>query len=414
MRDKILFLTPRYPFPLIGGDRVKAFHLLRLLSERFDVTCVSFVEDGPLSQERLDAIRKFGVKVHAIPLSRTKAISRVGLTALSAKPLEIQYYSDARYFRTVRALHRQSHFDIAISFFMRTAEYALALPNIRRILVAEDARILTQQRAMSSSRFKPANIMYALERRKLFRYEPRIAGEFNITTYVSEEERDFMVRLNPRINAEIITNGVDLHEFPFADNQAGRHGLILCGKMDVLHNIRMAMRVGTEIFPALKKKFPGLQFYIVGKNPVPELRDLARRTNGIVITGEVPRVQEYIQSAAVFIHPLDSGSGIQNKLLEAMALGTAAVTTPLGVSGIRAHDGVHLRITETSSESIAACAELLSSPEQRGQLAANARLLIERDHTWENVGMRLFDIIKRIYETPLLRQTIVAPMEVAY
>ena len=411
MQRRILFLTPRYPFPLIGGDRVKAYHLLRILAERYNVTCVSFSEEGKPSPARLDAIRDLGVDIHVIPLSKLKAIARVGLTAFSNKPFEVQYYSDARFRRIVESLHAQSPFDLAISFFMRTAEYALALPRVSRILIAEDARHLTQQRATASFHASSGYIMRTIERHKLMGYEPRIVDAFNVVTYVSGEERTYMERLNPRLRAAVVTNGVDLDEFHYSADQTPRQGIVLCGKMDVMHNVRMAMRAGKDIFPALRKTDPTLEFHIVGKNPSPDILKLARRTPGIVVTGEVSRVQPHIQSAAVFLHPQDTGSGIQNKLLEAMALGTAIVTTPLGVSGIRARDGAHLRITETTGECIAACKQLLASPGERGRLAANARRLVEQEYTWETVAEQLCDVVEQVMRSPHGSRTLIPSME---
>jgi glycosyltransferase involved in cell wall biosynthesis len=411
MRRRILFLTPRFPYPLIGGDRVKAYHLLRLLAARHEVTCVTFNEEGDLTAEHRRAIADLGVELHVIPISRAKAVARVALTALSRKPLEMQYYADSKFQRTVQSLAQRKKLDVVIAFFMRTAEYALAIPGIPKILVAEDARLLTQRRSTGEFRFSPGYFMRVVERYKLKHYEPRIVGRFDRVTYVTEAEREYIMRYNPFLQASIVTNGVDLQDYPYASDQRHREGLVLCGKMDVHHNIRMALRVGKEIFPQLKKLYPALTFRIVGKNPVREIRLLAQRTEGIIITGEVARVQGHIQSGAVFIHPFEAGSGIQNKLLEAMALGTVAVTTPLGVSGIRAVDAVHCRIGETNDELISACARLLAAPPERARLAANARRLIETEHSWNTVREQLFGVLEHVLHESRQTQIIATPTE---
>jgi glycosyltransferase involved in cell wall biosynthesis len=317
---------------------------------------------------------------------------------LSAKPMEVQYYTDARFRRTVRTLNRRRPFDMAISFFMRTAEYPRELPGIPRILIAEDARILLQQRATSSFRLTPGYFMRAFEHKKLLRYEPRIINEFDVVTYVSEAERKYMQELNPAVRTEVVTNGVDISEFQFSSDQSRRKGIIFCGKMDVMHNVDMAVRIGKEIFPRLKKEFPDLEYLIVGKNPAHAVRALAQK--GIHVLGEVPRVQEYIQSAAVFVHPQEVGTGIQNKVLETMALGTPVVTTPLGISGINARDNVHARITTTTEECIAACAQLLRSEIERARIAQNARVLIEQEHTWEAVAGQMFAAMESVIGAP--------------
>ncbi|HET7152962.1 MAG TPA: glycosyltransferase [Candidatus Kapabacteria bacterium] len=390
-------MVPRYPFPLIGGDRVKSYHLLKILAQRHNVTCVSFVEDHPLKPEYIQAVEELGVKVYPISLHKVKAAMRVALTSLSAKPLEVQYYMDARFRRMVRMLHRLRPFDLAISFFMRTAEYARELPGTPRILIAEDARILLQQRAISSFRLSPGYFMRSLEHKKLLHYEPRIINEFDAVTYVSEAERAFMQKLNPEVRTAVITNGVDTDEFAFSADQSHRKGIIFCGKMDVMHNVDMAVRIGKEIFPRLKKEFPDLEYTIAGKNPVRAVRALAR--NDIHVLGEVPHVQESIRSAALFVHPQKVGTGIQNKILETMALGTPVVTTPLGISGINAQDGVHARITRTE-DFVAVCAQLLRSEIDRARMAQNARALIEREHTWEAVASQMDAVMERVVGAP--------------
>jgi len=296
---------------------------------------------------------------------------------------------------------------------MRTAQYATELSNVPKILVAEDARLLMQRRATSSFHFSPAYFMSMLEREKLQSYEPRIISEFDAVTYVSDAERTYMMQFNPHVRAAVVTNGVDVDAFPFSSDHSRRKGIIFCGKMDVMHNVRMALRIGRDIYPALKKIYPGLLFTIAGKNPPRSVRALGVKDNDICVLGEVPRVQEYIQSAAVFVHPQEVGSGIQNKVLESMALGTPVVSTPVGISGIAARNGVHALITETNEECIAACAQLLSSEYERSRIAGNARALIEQNHTWGRVADQMQEVIDGVFQRRSAPMPITHDLEVA-
>lgn len=411
MRPNVLFLTPRLPYPLVGGDRVKAYHLLRLLAEKYDVTCVSFMEGMPARREWIDAITNLGVDLHTITLSPAAAIARVARTILSEKPLEVQYYSHPKFSDTVVELAKKRTFDLVIAFFVRTAEYALLVPNVPRILVAEDARIILQERATAHPSLRPGYFMRSIERRKLLRYEPRILDAFDLTTYVSAVDRARMTQLNPGARTAIVTNGVDLDAFPFTADQAQRHGIVFAGKMDVMHNVRMAERIGKEIFPLLRAKYPGLTCTIVGQNPAPSIRRMAG--DGIVVTGEVPHVRENVSNAAVFMHPQIIGAGIQNKVLEAMALGTPVVTTPVGISGIAAQHGVHAMIGTTSQELAAAAETLLRDAALRETIARNARRLIEEQHTWSVVGRQLDDAIARVLGSRHDAPTMSKPAEAA-
>ena len=391
MRPNALFLTPRLPFPLVGGDRVKAFHLLKILSTKYNVTCVSFVEEAPVRHEWIQKISALGVDLHVIPLKPFAAKLRVARSIFSDKPLEVEYYSHHRFQEKVNELVGNKKFDIVFAFFMRTAEYARTLTGMPRVLIAEDARLLTHLRATTALNLSPGYFMSLIEREKLSRYEPSIVNDFDLTTFVSPIDRDLLLQFNPTARTAIITNGVDLDEFAFNPDQSKRSGIVFAGKMDVRHNVPMALRIGRELWPQLRKQFPTLQCRIVGKNPSASVRRL--RSLGVTVTGEVPHVRDYISSSAVFLHPQIIGAGIQNKVLEAMALGTPVVTTPVGIAGIRGKHGVHVMIGNSNAELVDLTARLLASPALRSELAQNARELVEADHTWELVATQLFSAI---------------------
>jgi glycosyltransferase involved in cell wall biosynthesis len=401
---RILFLTPRYPFPLIGGDRVKAYYLLRGLAASHEVVCASMIEGADASVEQREALTGMGVRVETVLLSQFKAVARVALTVLSNKPLEIQYYTSRNFAALVDRLVVETKPDVIISFFMRTAEYALPY-RIPRVLVAEDARLLLQERATAGGFTGPGWVMRMAEKMKLRKYEPQIIGNFDRVTYVAELDRKKMQGMNPAARTAIVTNGVDLEAFPFNPDQSSRSGLVLAGKLDVLQSRVLAESLAREVMPLVRRQVPDAVCTIVGKNPPPAITRLA--CEYVRVIGEVPHMSPYLTSAAVFAHPLRVGAGIQNKVLEAMASGAPVVTTSEGISGIRAIDGEHAFVTRSTEEFANRSVALLRDASLRFRMATAAHALIERDHTWPAVLAQLQEVLDDVVPQSASRSRVI-------
>jgi glycosyltransferase involved in cell wall biosynthesis len=395
-RLKILFLSPRFPFPLIGGDHVKCYHLLKHLSSLHDVTFVTFNHGALPTSEQIQSMNDIGVRLVALPLSPLKAALGCIRTFFSDMPLEIAFYYSSTFAKVVDNLCAETQFDLGISFFMRSAEY-IRTKNFPKILVAEDCRTMYQQRSFEVSSSLKQKIVRWWEVRKLRKYEPSIVNDFTLTTLVTREDIEAMQRQNPLAEYRLLTNGVDLSQFTPNLSHEGRQSVLFAGKLNVWANEMMVHTIIKEIAPRVHAILPNVVFEIVGASPQKSLFVLAENyplAGRIKIIGTVPRLQEYYHHAGLFIHPHSGASGIQNKVLEAMACGCPVVTTPTGGQGIPVEIGHDILVGRSADELAENVIELLKNQSLRESIARNARRTIEAYHSWESIFESLDDIIK--------------------
>jgi glycosyltransferase involved in cell wall biosynthesis len=280
---------------------------------------------------------------------------------------------------------------------MRTAEYIKDLP-IKKVLMAEDCRTLYQKRSYETTKNIKQKIVRWWEYKKLKKYEPEIVEHFDFTTLVTEEDISSMKKLNPNANYRLLTNGTDLNKFKTKDNTE-KKGILFAGKLDIWANVLMLEDIVNNIFPKIKIEIPDALLNIVGANPTKAVLRLERED--VNIYPNVPDMVPYLQQAQLFLHPHVGGSGIQNKLLEAMACGCPVVTTPTGIQGIPATNGENILIGTSKEELIEQTIRLLKDSELADKLSKNGRDLIEKTRSWEKVFEDLDFLIDKLLNSDL-------------
>ncbi len=393
-RKNILFLTPRLPYPIIGGDKLKAYYTIKHLASKHKVTLVSFFQgEQSKREEYAAAIESLGVEVFVLPLNPIKAGLSI-LPRLFSAPLEILYYTQKKYRKIVEQLLAERDFDIAFSFFMRSAEY-IKFAKLKKVLMCEDCRTLYQKRSAENTSNILQKIVRKWEYKRLQIYEPDIVNYFDVITLVTNDDISEMRKLNSAACYELLTNGSDVNKFiPLANKDWSKKKILFAGKLDVWANELMIKEIVEEIYPLIKKKVPEAQLQIVGASPSESI--LALNSKDIEIISNVPDMLPYLQEANLFLHPHSGGSGIQNKLLEAMAAGCPVVTTKTGNQGIYAKHNEEV-LLGNNDEELANCAiEVLKSVELAEKLSQNARILIENTHSWEIIFSQIDEIIETI------------------
>lgn len=395
-RLRILFLTARFPYPLIGGDRLKPYYILKHLGEHHDVTLVTFHQGADLPKSYINEIEKLGVKVIVIPLDPVSAGLKAGMKFITKSPLEIDYYYSNSFKKAVAELKPERNFDVAIAFFMRTAEYIKEL-RIPKILMAEDCRTIYQYRSYKESISLLQKFVRHWEYNKLKKYEPEIVKYFDIVTFVSNDDIKEMQKLNSGVEYRLLSNGVDLKRYTFNNDIKNREGILFAGKLDVWANQIMINTIVNEILPEILAKLPEVEFHIAGAKPPHSVMSLKTKKN-IKLHIDVPDMLPYLHSARVFLHPHSGGSGIQNKLLEAMASGCPVITTPTGNQGIYAKNEESAIICNTKEEMIRYAVKILKDDEFASKLIKNARVLIEEKHSWEVIYKQLDNILDELLD----------------
>jgi sugar transferase (PEP-CTERM/EpsH1 system associated) len=237
--------------------------------------------------------------------------------------------------------------------------------------------------------------MYRTEADRLARFEEEVAKAFNYSIVVSEKEaRALRQRVSERPIA-VIPNGVDLEYFsPSGEDSSSMHSpiIIFTGAMDYFPNIDAVRYFCQEIFPLIRKASPAAEFYIVGRKPTHQVRKLSRQP-GVIVTGGVPDVRPYLAKAKVAVAPLRIARGIQNKVLEAMAMGLPVVGTSEVFEGVQATVADGIRIADDPKEFARTVLSLLEDPDLRHHCSLQSRSYVQRHHSWQDHGARLESLL---------------------
>ena len=389
----ILFTTAHFPFPLIGGERIKQYHLIKHLAENNNVYLLSFDRGYEVKEEYLQEIRKIGAIPFAVHLDIRKAYINGLLFSPFGNPLEIEFFRNGKFRNHIDEIRQKNKIGLYINFFLRTAEFVRNIPG-KKILVAEDCRTLYQQRTSGKSSNLKERLIRLYESKKMSKYEKDVFNDFDVTTFVTDRDAAEAGKLNNKADIRVLSNGVDTQIYYPAGINTDKEGLIFFGKLDVWVNQIMLDRIISNIFPAILNRLPGTKLKIVGANPSDDL--LKRASENIEICRDVPDIIPYIQKAKVFIHPHSGGSGIQNKVLEAMACGCPVITTNSGSRGIDIRDGINGFIAETDEEIAEKACRLLSDTALAEKTGKEGRKLVINNHSWESIYSVLDGIIEEL------------------
>jgi glycosyltransferase involved in cell wall biosynthesis len=224
-------------------------------------------------------------------------------------------------------------------------------------------------------------------------YEKEIYKRFDACLVVTQRDKDLLTTLCPQINCEVLPNGVDTEYFSPMDVQEEFPSLVFVAEMGTLVNVHSILHFYDTIYPSIRQELPQIKLYLVGRKPSVEIINLAV-DESVLVTGYVDSVKPYIARSSIFVAPLILGTGIKNKVLEAMAMGKCVVTTSIGAQGINAVSGEDLIITDNPNEFATWVVNLLKDKQLRQKLGDNARRIIETKYSWKKIAERLDQIFK--------------------
>jgi len=336
----ILYLVHRLPYPPNKGDKITSFNLLKYLSKRYKVYLGCFIDDTEDWQysEHVESFCEDSCIVDLNP-KKAKILSIRGL--FTGEPLSIPYYRNKELQKWVDKVIDQNSIDSVLIFSGAMAQYVSEKvdDNIRTVLDLEDVDS-DKWRLYAKDHQWPMSWLYQRESERLLAFEKAMADEFDVTVLVSKEEADFFKELAPDLSEKIVNRvqGVDSEFFSpelSYENPYPENALVLTftGAMDYWPNINAAVWFAEEIFPKIKQQFEQVYFYIVGMNPSDEVKKLAEK-EAVFVTGGVPDVRPYIAHSTAVVVPLRLARGIQNKVLEAMAMEKPILATSNAMQGI--------------------------------------------------------------------------------
>ncbi|MBL8335341.1 MAG: TIGR03087 family PEP-CTERM/XrtA system glycosyltransferase [Rhodoferax sp.] len=384
----LLFLVHRLPYPPNKGDKVRSYHLLKHLVARHRVFLGTFVDDSD-DLRHLPTVRSLCADMHAEPLDPRWARLRSASAFMSGEPLSLPYYRSERLRQWVAGVRARHAIDATVVFSSVMAEYAAAsdLPQGHPLLV-DFVDVDSEKWAQyATQRRWPMSWVYAREGRCLLAYERALARRATRSFFVADKESDLFRRLAPEAAPNVLTmgNGVDADFFspdpvranPFAP---GDLPLVFTGAMDYWPNIDAVTWFATEVLPGLRARWPALKFVVVGRSPPPSVQALA--SEAVQVTGTVPDVRPYLQHAQVVVAPMRLARGVQNKVLEAMAMGRPVVAAADCVAAIDARSGHNIVASSSADDYQQAVSTLLEDPARASQIGAAGRDCVLQSYSW--------------------------------
>jgi len=380
---RVLALTHRTPFPPDKGDKIRTHHLLSgVAALGAEVHVVAFAEP-PSDLSHAARLRRRFASVTLIPLEMRWQRVRALPALLGRAPLTVPVFDHPAMHAAVNERVRDLRPDVIFAESTSMAPYALAHPEVPLVMDYVDADS-AKWRAYAETAGLPQRWVYAREARTLARFEREVAARATISVITAERERALLEEIAPGRGVRVLANGVDTDYFTPRAAPSSSRALVFFGAMDYGANIEAATTLVREVLPQVRARYPEARVVIAGARPTPEVRRLAEQCD-VTVTGYVDDMRAVVQGCGVCVFPLRVARGVQNKVLEAMAMGVPVVTTPAVAEGVSAREGSELQVTALGDGGArmadAVCA-LLADPEDASRMAARARSRVESDYGW--------------------------------
>ena len=390
--DNLLFLVHRIPYPPNKGDKIRSFHFLKYLSQHFNIYLGAFIDEAE-DVAYIDKVKEYCVDVKLIsinPKVRT-LISAKGL--LMGSSLSVPYYDVKDMHTWVEGVIHQQRITKAFVFSSVMSQFVMQYENMA--ITADFVDIDSDKwRQYAEKKPWPISWVYKREAERLFEYEKEVANRVENVLFVSEAEANLFKTLSPETSNKIeyVNNGVDIDFFTPSQSlsnpyKEGEMVLVFTGAMDYWANVDAVVWFVEKVLPKLRLLQQKVVFYIVGSNPTTQV-EVLQKHDDVVVTGRVEDMRPYLQFANVAIAPLRIARGIQNKVLEAMAMGKPIVATPQAMEGIDAClEGV--RVADKPKDF---CEELVGMMAADSFIPAN-RDFVEAEFSWVENTNKLVSII---------------------
>ncbi|HIE39209.1 MAG TPA: glycosyltransferase [Anaerolineae bacterium] len=398
----ILYVTPYVPSPI----RTRPYNLIRaLVGLGHRVTLLTAASTSAEEWDQADILREWSVRVEIFPIPLARSLSNSLWALPTREPLQAVYAYHPAMERRLGELVREEPFDVVHIEHLRAARLVQAVRGMPTVYDSVDCiSLLFEQAAQEGAQLR-SRLMTALDLARTRRYEAQLLTRYHQVVVTSQRDKEALERLARRYlpsearaaDITVVTNGVDLAYFrppPNPKPEARSPTVIFTGKMSYHANVAAALYFAREVLPRIWNCNPALRFQIVGKDPPEAVRRLAM-DGRIEVTGYVEDLRPYLARAAVAVCPARYAVGIQNKVLEAMAMGTPVVSTSAGCAALEAGRGRELLVADGAEEMARAILDILSDPALAARLSAKGRRYVEAHHSWEAGALRLAGVYER-------------------
>lgn len=385
--ESLLYIVHRIPYPPNKGDKIRSYNIFKHLEKRYKIYLCAFVDDEHdwqyVDYFKTRCADSFFIKLNPM---QARLSSLTGM--LTGESLSVVYYKNEKFKEWINNIVSNNPIDKILAFSSSMAQYLDEKTMEKQTKIMDLVDVDSDKwRQYALSKKWPGRWIYQREAKKLFEYEKEIIASFDKTTLVSEDEASLLKDLVPEYKDKIsyFSNGVDTsyfspevkYESPY---QGGGKVIVFTGAMDYWANIDAVKWFVEHVFPSTREHINDLSFFIVGSNPVPEVRALAK-VSGVIVTGSVVDIRPYVYHSDLVVAPLRIARGIQNKVLEAMSLAKYVLLTSAAAEGIKAIPEEHLFIANGEQEYQQRAVEILENKVDKN-VAAQARTLVVNNYSW--------------------------------
>jgi polysaccharide biosynthesis protein PslH len=390
---KLLFVASRFPHPSRQGDAIRAYWFLHRISQSHQVTLVAPVAPDEVSVS-IEAMQ--GVCDRFVPIPTRKSLASLNVVRPSAltMPLQVLYFCPRQLTGVVNEMVTSEKFDLAHVQLARMGPVIDVLGNTPCVIDFVDALSLNMIRRAEQETC-PKKLLFQMEGKRMLRYEQELIDKTCFQVVNSPVDKK---ALGNKTTTHVVPNGVAIENYSYKEKSSVNQDIILSGNMFYFPNVDAAIFFAKEVFPLVREQLPNARFLIVGANPLKQVLELGEN-RGVVVTGSVPDLKSYIQGASVSVAPTRAGSGMQLKILEAMALGTPVVATSRAVGGAQVEHEKHLMIADTPEDFAQQVVRLLSDTALALDIRRRGRTLVEKSFNWQCSA----DIISTLYQSVLQR-----------
>jgi glycosyltransferase involved in cell wall biosynthesis len=384
---KILFITSRLPYPPIGGDRLKNYWVLNILSKYFKIHLVSITE-SEVPEEFYEWANKIGITYKIFKKSRVRSYFNAFKGLFKNLPLQVSYYYFDEIQEYIDLIYKD--YDLIFSTLIRTAEYVID-KNKPKILDMADSIGLNYLKSYKKSHSIFWKVIYYIESNRLLKFENLCIDKFNKTLFFNREEEKYF---NKPLKTVWIPHGVNENLLNYKNtNDKYKNWVVFFGKMDYQPNIDAVMLFVKNVLPKLNEN---IKFVIVGAYPTKNILELNKKYENVEITGFVDDPYIILKSALCVVAPMQTGGGIQNKILETMALGTVNIVSLLAAKPIGGENMKDFIIEDNPLKIAAIINDIYNNPHKYDDIKKSAREYIKNNFTWTIYEQNLSNIIDSI------------------
>ena len=374
---KIVFITSRVPWPLEKGDKLRAYHQIKNLSKKNKIILCA-INDTKLHPEAETELKKFCEEIHIYNISKIQIFFNLLRGLFNGLPLQVAYFTSTTAIAKINTLIQEKKPDRIFAQLIRSAEYARYQKTIPTVLDYMDIFSKGIER-----RINKVNILwrwlFKMEWKRLLKYEAAVYNDFDASTIISQQDRDLLPLPFPTSIA-VIPNGVDTNFFkPFPATKD--YELLFNGNMNYPPNIESVVYLVEKVLPVIWKKKPSVRLLISGASPSNEV--LALQSEKVTVTGWVDDIRLSFARSKILVAPMQSSIGLQNKLLEAMAMKLPCITTSLSNNALKAIPDSQILVADSPEQFAIQIQLLLDRPEKAAQLAENGYQMVLDRFNWE-------------------------------